>query len=56
MEYISIDTVVCDDPDDAENYTTEFLHSIDLPGLSLHILSLKVGAIVMLLHNLEWSV
>lgn len=52
MEYISIDTVVCDDPDDAANYPTESLHSIVPPGLPPHISPLMVGAIVMLLRNL----
>jgi len=51
--YHSIDTVMADDPDEVTNYPTEFLNSLELNGLPPHALTLKVGAIVMLLRNLD---
>ena len=35
------------------NYPTEFLNSIDLPGLPPHILQLKVGSVVIMLRNIN---
>jgi len=51
--YYSIDTVMADDPDEVANYPTEFLNSLELNGLPPYALTLKVGAIVMLLRNLD---
>lgn len=51
--YYGIDTVVADDPDEVANYPTEFLNSLELNGLPPYALTLKVGAIVMLLRNLD---
>ena len=39
--------------DSAANYPDEFLNSLDLSGLPLHDIKLKVGAAVMLLRNLD---
>jgi hypothetical protein len=42
MSYKSIDTVC--DAIKAVNYPTEFLNSLDLPGMAPHNLQLKVGS------------
>lgn len=47
----SVDCVV--NEDEATNYPTEFLNSLDLPGVPQHILQLKVGSIVIMLRNLQ---
>jgi ATP-dependent DNA helicase PIF1 len=47
----SIDTVC--DATEAVNYLTEFLNSLDLPSKPSYNLQLKVGSLVILLHNLN---
>jgi ATP-dependent DNA helicase PIF1 len=49
--YKSIDTV-CDATEDV-NYTTEFLNSLDLSGMTPHSLLLKVGSPVILLRSMN---
>lgn len=49
--YASFDTPATDE--DALQYPTEFLNSIEISGLPPHILSLKVGMPVMLLRSLS---
>ena len=39
--------------DEVTNYPSEFLNSLDVPGLSSHNLQLKVGSVVMMLQNLN---
>ena len=47
----SIDSIM--DPSEAVNYPTEFLNSLDLPGLPLHNLQLKFGSVIIMLGNLN---
>jgi hypothetical protein len=49
--YKSIDTVC--DATEAVNYSTEFLNTLNLPGVSPHNLQLKVGSPAILLRNLN---
>jgi ATP-dependent DNA helicase PIF1 len=51
VSYKSIDTVC--DTTEAVNYPTEFLNSLDLPGMPPHNLQLKVGSLVIFLPNLN---
>ena len=49
--YLSADSVA--DEDMANTYPTDFLNSVTLSGMPPHVMTLKVGAPVMLLHNLR---
>ena len=56
LHLYSADTVKNDDGTDNFNnnlYPTEFLNSINVNGLPLHKLELKVRALVMLLRNMD---
>jgi len=51
--YTSVDEVQCEDGNDVTNYPTEFLNSLTPSGMPPHKLKLKIGAVVMLLRNLQ---
>ena len=51
--YLSIDTVESDTDAEAAAYPLEFLNSLIFSGMPPHKLSLKVGAVVVLLRNLS---
>ena len=49
--YLAVDTTM--EPDDAVNYPTEVLNSLNPPGLPAYTLALKVCAPIMLLRNID---
>lgn len=51
ITYTSIDTLM--DNEDTTLYTTEFLNSLEIPGVPSHLLKLKVGVTVILMRNLD---
>lgn len=51
--YFSVDSVLCDDPSEADSFPLEFLNSLTPSGMPPHRLTLKPGAIIMLLRNLN---
>lgn len=49
--YKSVDTVT--NEDEVVNYPTEFLNSLELPGLPPHNLQLKIGSVIIMLRNIN---
>jgi ATP-dependent DNA helicase PIF1 len=50
--YKSIDTITGDE-EEVANFPTEFLNTLKISGIPPHTLKLKVGAIIMLLKNID---
>ncbi|XP_065907872.1 uncharacterized protein [Dysidea avara] len=51
--YFSYDDIVSDDDNERAQYPIEFLNSLTPSGIPPHRLTLKVGAVVILLHNMN---
>lgn len=51
VTYKSVNTVV--EADEAVNYPTDFLNSLDLPGMPPHVLQLKIGVPITMLRNVN---
>jgi hypothetical protein len=44
-----------EDMEVANTYPSEFLNILEINGMPSHKLSFKIGAPMMMLHNLEWD-
>ena len=53
MTYPSLDSTVVEDESERMRYSVEFLHSIEMTGLPPQTFCLKLGAVVMLIRNLD---
>ena len=53
VTWASVDTAILDDRQESDSYPLEFLHSLTPSGMPPHLLNLKVGAVAMLLRNLN---
>jgi hypothetical protein len=53
MEFKSMDSIDSEDNEEISNFPTEFLNSLSVSGLPPHELKLKVGAIIILLKNMD---
>ncbi len=53
MESLSVDSIVSDDPEEIANFPVPFLNTLNTSGLPPHKLTLKVGAIIMIIRNLN---
>ncbi|GFV76528.1 ATP-dependent DNA helicase [Trichonephila clavipes] len=55
VTYFSVDSIIYEDQEEQNNFQVHFLNGITPSGMPPHVLNLKVGAIIMLLRNLNPS-
>src|SRR5258705_12213781 len=53
LTYLSSDSLISDGASAIEDYSIEFLNSLNPSGTATHKLNLKIGSLVMLLRNLN---
>ena len=53
QNYYSIDSIDSNDIEEITNFPIEFLNSINISGLPPHKLSIKAGAVLMLIRNMN---
>ncbi|GBM90007.1 hypothetical protein AVEN_43453-1 [Araneus ventricosus] len=53
--YFSADSIICEDQEEQNNFPLDFYQPLTPSGMPPHELNLKVGAVVMLLRNLNPS-
>ncbi|XP_069165478.1 uncharacterized protein [Procambarus clarkii] len=53
VTYKSVDTV--EEADEEVNYPTEFLYSLEYPGIPSHVRQLKIGVLIFVLRNIDQS-
>nr|XP_047146150.1 ATP-dependent DNA helicase PIF1-like [Hydra vulgaris] len=51
--YLSSDSIETDDHNEIYNFPNEFLNTLTPSGMPVHCLKLKIGAVIMLLRNLD---
>ncbi|GFV33655.1 ATP-dependent DNA helicase [Trichonephila clavipes] len=55
VTYFSADSIISEDQEERNNFQLDFINGITSSGMPPHVLNLKVGAIIMLLRNLNPS-
>ncbi|GBO15888.1 hypothetical protein AVEN_158199-1 [Araneus ventricosus] len=53
--YFSSDSIICEDQEEQNNFPLDFINTLTPSGMPPHELNLKVGAVIMLLRNLNPS-
>ncbi|GBN35336.1 hypothetical protein AVEN_228209-1 [Araneus ventricosus] len=53
--YFSADSIICEDQEEQNNFPLDFINTLTPSRMPPHKLNLKVGAVIMLLRNLNPS-
>ncbi|GBO29962.1 hypothetical protein AVEN_99258-1 [Araneus ventricosus] len=53
--FFSADSIICEDQEELNNFPLDFINTLTPSGMPPHELNLKVGAVIMLLRNLNPS-